>query len=52
MRFHVPNSELDEYHDDKKNAVEGEKGSEEESDDEMTAAKHFQNKINIKANIG
>jgi hypothetical protein len=52
MRFHVPNSELDEYHDEKKNAAEGEKASGEESEDEMTAAKHFQNKVNTKANIG
>lgn len=53
MRFHVPNTELDEYKNEKKNDPDDIKVSDQGSeDDEMTAAKYFQNKINAKTNIG
>lgn len=49
MRFHVPNNEIDEYYNNKKQEA---KNSESESDEEVSAAKVFNNKIIQKANIG
>lgn len=45
MRFHVPNNELDEYN-------KRDQQQDENSDEEMTAAKLFNDKIVDKANIG
>ena len=58
MRFHVPNNELELYHEEKVKAKEqaeeskDKPASDDESDDDMTAAKLFDDKIHKKANIG
>jgi hypothetical protein len=47
MRFHVPNNELEIYHAEKNKNKEENKGEESSDDeDEMTAAKLFDLKIN------
>ena len=53
MRFHVPNNELDAYLAEKSLNKEENKGDDENSDkeEEMTAAKLFDLKINQKANL-
>jgi structure-specific recognition protein 1 len=51
MRFHVPNNELEIYHAEKSKTKEDKKGEESSEDDEMTAAKLFDLKINQKANL-
>jgi structure-specific recognition protein 1 len=51
MRFHVPNNELDIYYAEKNKNKEETKGEESSEDEEMTAAKLFDLKINQKANL-
>lgn len=52
MRFHVPNNEIDKYHEDLQAQREAEgKGDEEDVQDDMTAAKMFNQKIIERANI-
>ena len=46
MRFHVPNNELDIYYAEKNKNKEETKGEESSEDEEMTAAKLFDLKIN------
>jgi hypothetical protein len=54
MRFHVPNNELDKYNEEKDKAQEESKEpvEEDENEEQMTAAKLFDDKIHKKANIG
>jgi hypothetical protein len=54
MRFHVPNNELEKYNEEKDKAQEESKEPVEEDEDEeqMTAAKLFDDKIHKRANIG
>lgn len=55
MRFHVPNNELDLFFEEKEKAREENKDdgkASEDEDDDMTAAKLFDQKIHKKANIG
>lgn len=61
MRFHVPNNELDEYKENKAKEREEKRQNEEskneeiqdsDEDDDMTAAKLFDQKVHKKANIG
>ena len=53
MRFHVPNNIIDEYQEQKLRDKGGESGQDDNSDEEeITAAKLFNDKIIQKANIG
>ena len=52
MRFHVPNNELDAYMREQNADSKKQADSEEEDNEEMTAAKIFDDKIHQKANIG
>lgn len=52
MRFHVPNNELDAYMREQNAESKKQADSEEEENEEMTAAKIFDDKIHQKANIG
>jgi len=46
MRFHVPNNELEAYYAEKNKNKEESKGEESSEEEEMTAAKLFDLKIN------
>ena len=52
MRFYVPNNELDAYMREQNAESKKQADSEEEDNEEMTAAKIFDDKIHQKANIG